>query len=108
MGNKKQTKVTRKMTKKTAHEVPEDDRAGIIDGGSQDQGGSQNQERIVLETQRAASEARTDSETEQLRNNVMRRSKRKRIESMGSIESTEDSEEERSGGEKEKREKAKK
>ena len=53
MVNKKPTKVTKKMAKKTTEEVPEDDGARIIDGGSQDQGRSQTQERVVGDTKRS-------------------------------------------------------
>ena len=91
MRNRKNTKGAKKTT---TEEVAEDSSARIVDGGDQDPGGSQTQERVVVESPRELSETRTDSETEELRRNITRRAKRKRVESVGSVESSEETEEE--------------
>ena len=68
----------KKKVQKKAQEVPEDSEAAVIDGGSGSQGGSQS-ERNVVETQRDTSNVHKDSETEDLRRNLLG-GKRKRIE----------------------------
>ena len=89
----------KKKSQKKAQEVPEDSEVPIVDGGSESQGGSQN-ERNVVETQRETSEGHTDLETENLRRRLLS-GKRKRTET---TEDENESEEERRR-EKEKRRK---
>ena len=81
-------KGAKKTVEKTTEEVTEENGAEIIDGGSQDAGGSQTQERVVVEALREVSEERSDSETIRLRRSITGRVKRKRIESMESMESS--------------------
>ena len=100
MGNKGRPAAAKKGKKTTTVEVVEDTTARVVDGGDQGAGGSQAQERRVVESPRSDTRERerTDSETEDLRRQINTRSKRKRVESVESENSSEGAEEERQRG----------
>ena len=100
MGNKGRPGGSKKGKKTTTMEVVEDNTARVVEGGDHGAGGSQAQERRVVESPRSDTRERerTDSETEDLRRQINTRSKRKRVESVESENSSEGAEEERQRG----------